>query len=150
MMGSARVKVLFLCTDNSCRSQMAEGWARALLGDSVEPHSAGVEPGVLDPRAVHVMAEAGVDISAQRPKHVGELDGVRFDCVVTLCDDARERCPLLPGAGRVLHRSFEDPPVLAAGAASEGEALAHYRRVRDQVRDFVEGLPELLAGQGVI
>ena len=134
------IRVLFLCTGNSCRSQMAEGWARHLKADSIEPHSAGIEVHGLDPRAVRVMAEAGVDISRQRSKHVDELKGVAFDCVVTLCGHAHEHCPVFPGRTKVVHVGFDDPPALAAGAASEQEALAPYRRVRDEIRRFVEQL----------
>ena len=140
------MKILFLCAGNSCRSQMAEGWARRLKPGVVEPYSAGVEPRGVDPRAVGVMAEAGVDISGQRSKHVRELGGVEPDCVVTLCGAARERCPAFPGPTRIVHRGFDDPPGLAAGARSEEEALAHYRRVRDEIRAFVETLPEALGG----
>ncbi len=142
-----RLRVLFLCTGNSCRSQMAEGWARHLKADDVEPSSAGVDPHGLDPRAVQVMREAGVDISGQTSKHVDELDG-EFDYVVTVCDDAREQCPLFPGPTKVVHVGFEDPPRLARDAESEKEALAHYRRVRDEIREFVETLPDVLAGHG--
>ena len=142
-LGSRR-KVLFLCTGNSCRSQMAEAWAQRLKGDVIEPYSAGVRPEALDPRAVKVMAEAGVDISRRRAKHVNEFSDVKFDHVVTVCDHAREHCPLLPGLPEVLHVGFEDPPHLAAGAATEEEALAHYRRARDEIRAFVETLPDAL------
>jgi arsenate reductase len=138
------MNVLFLCTGNSCRSQMAEGWARALRPDRLVPYSAGVAPHPLDPRAVRVMAEAGVDISGQRSKDVSELASVPFDLVVTVCDHARESCPVFPGRARRVHRGFEDPPRLAAGASSEEEALGHYRRVRDEIRRFVEALPESL------
>ncbi len=142
---AATRKLLFLCTGNSCRSQMAEGWARALLGDRIEVHSAGTAPGRLDPRAVRVMAEAGVDIAGQRSKHLDELADVGFDAVITVCDSAERGCPVYPGTVRRLHAGFDDPPRLAAGAASEEEALAPYRRVRDQIREFVEALPgELL------
>jgi len=134
-------KVLFLCTGNSCRSQMAEGWARALHGGRIEPFSAGIAAKELDPRAVRVMGEAGVDISGQGSKHLDELAEVPFDLVVTVCDHARESCPVFPGAPRVLHRSFDDPPHLARDARSEEEALRHYRRVRDEIRAFVEALP---------
>jgi arsenate reductase len=121
---------------------MAEGWARHLKGDVIEPYSAGIEARGLNPRAVKVMAEAGVDISEHRSKHVDELKGVEFDCVVTLCDDAGEHCPLFPGKKRVVHAGFDDPPKLASDAKSEEEALSHYRRVRDEIKDFVRGLPE--------
>lgn len=139
-------KVLFLCTGNSCRSQMAEGWARALRGDVIEPYSAGIETHGLNPRAVQVMAEAGVDISGQRCKHVDELAGVEFDYVVTVCDHANETCPIFPGGARRVHAGFDDPPTLARNAASEEEVLSHYRRVRDEIRAFVEGMPDNLVG----
>lgn len=139
-----KLKVLFLCTGNSCRSQMAEGWARHLKSDVLEAHSAGIEVHGLNPRAVQVMAEAGVDISHQRSKHVDEVRDIPFDYVVTVCDQAREHCPLFPGRAKVIHMGFDDPPRLAAGARSEEEALAHYRRVRDEIRAFVESLPESL------
>ena len=139
-----KVKVLFLCTGNSCRSQMAEGWARHLKGSEIEAHSAGIDPHGLDLRAVLVMAEAGVDISAQHSKHISELCDVELDYVVTLCGNAAERCPVFPAATRVVHVGFDDPPELAAGAGSEEGALSHYRRVRDQIRAFVERLPQCL------
>ena len=141
---TAPLKVLFLCTGNSCRSQMAEGWARTLRGDRIEAHSAGVETHGLNPRAVKVMAEVGVDISAHHSKHADELPHVPFDYVVTVCDQARENCPVFPGGARRLHVAFDDPPRLARDAATEEEALGHYRRVRDEIRDFVETLPESL------
>jgi len=143
-----KLKVLFLCTGNSCRSQMAEGWARHLKADVLEPYSAGVEVHGLNPYAVRVMAEVGVDISGQRSKHVDELRGIDFDYVVTVCSDARERCPVFPGAGQVRHVPFDDPPRLAARAKSEEEALQYYRRVRDEIRRFVESLPEALRRAG--
>jgi arsenate reductase len=139
-----RLTVLFLCTGNSCRSQMAEGWARALLGGAIEPYSAGIAPGGLNAKAVQVMGEAGVDIASQRSKHVDELKGTRFDAVVTVCDRAHESCPVFPGAARMIHRGFDDPPLLARDAATEEEALAVYRRVRDEIREFVLGLPAIL------
>jgi len=136
------MKILFLCTGNSCRSQMAEGWARALKGGVVEAWSAGRETHGLNPLAVKVMAEAGVDISRQVSKTVDELAGVDFDVVVTVCDSVSEECPVFPGRARVVHRGFDDPPKLAEGARSEEEELRHYRRVRDEIRRFVETLPE--------
>jgi arsenate reductase len=137
-----KLRVLFLCTGNSCRSQMAEGWARRLKGNVIEPYSAGIEPRGHDPRAVQVMAEAGVDISGHRSKHVDELKDISFDCVVTVCDQARESCPLFPGTTKVIHVGFDDPPRLAQNSKDEQEALGHYRRVRDEIRKLVEGLPE--------
>ena len=142
-----KMKILFLCTGNSCRSQMAEGWARHLKGGLIEPYSAGIVAHGLNPDAVRVMAEVGVDISGQRSKTVGELGGAAFDCVVTVCDNAREHCPVFPGKSRRMHIGFDDPPRLAAGAITEEERLAAYRRVRDEIRAFVETLPAALDQQ---
>ncbi|NLF19460.1 MAG: arsenate reductase ArsC [Lentisphaerae bacterium] len=139
------MRILFLCTGNSCRSQMAEGWARHLKGDVVEAWSAGIETHGLNPHAVRVMAEAGVDISGQRSKTVDDVAGIAFDVVITVCDHAHESCPLFPGGTRVVHHAFEDPPRLARSARTAAEALEHYRRVRDEIRAFVEGLPENLS-----
>jgi len=139
------LKILFLCTGNSCRSQMAEAWARKLHPQYFDAYSAGTTPGRLDPRAVHVMAEAGVDISAHQAKALVDLGEVEFDWVVTVCDSALESCPVLPGNTGQIHASFEDPPRLAANATSEEAALAPYRRVRDEIRDYVDQLPTLLA-----
>ncbi len=141
-------RILFLCTGNSCRSQMAEGWARALKSDVVETVSAGVETKGVDPRAVAVMAEAGVDISGQRSKLVDEFLEDPPDWVVTLCGHARETCPMFPGRVNRMHAGFDDPPALAREAANDGEALEHYRRVRDEIRAFVEGLPGNLQAGG--
>jgi arsenate reductase (thioredoxin) len=140
----SKLKILFLCTGNSCRSQIAEGWARHLRGEVIEPYSAGIETHQLDPRAVQVMAEAGVDISRQRSKHVDELRDVPFDYVVTVCGHANEHCPVFPCRTTVLHVGFDDPPRLVRNATTEEEALGHYRRVRDQIRVFVESLPAVL------
>lgn len=134
------MRVLFLCTGNSCRSQMAEGWGKKLLAGRAEVFSAGSKPGSVDPRAIKVMAEAGVDISGHRSKHSDEFKGQAFDLVVTVCDKARESCPLWLGPARKLHHSFEDPPHLAKEARTEEEALGHYRRVRDEIKAFIEGL----------
>ncbi|MHB0956247.1 MAG: arsenate reductase ArsC [Pirellulaceae bacterium] len=139
------VKILFLCTGNSCRSQMAEGWARHLKGHLLEPYSAGVKTHGLNLRAVKVMAEAGVDISGHWSKHLDELRSIEFDHVITVCGNAHESCPVFPGKTRVTHVGFDDPPRLAEGAVSEEDALQHYRRVRDEIRTFVETLPESLA-----
>ncbi len=139
-----KLKLLFLCTGNSCRSQMAEGWARQLKGDLIESYSAGIEARGLDPRAVKAMAEVGVDISGQRSKPVREVMGIDFDYVITVCGHARESCPIFPGKAKIVHHGFDDPPQLAAGARTEEEALTHYRRVRDEIRAYVETLPESL------
>jgi arsenate reductase len=138
-----RPKVLFLCTGNSCRSQMAEGWAKHLIGDSIESFSAGIETHGMNPNAIKVMSEAGVDITNQRSKHVKELDGIVFDFVITVCGHADEHCPVFPAKTKTIHHGFDDPPKLAKTAATEEEALSHYRRVRDEIRDFVKTLPEV-------
>jgi arsenate reductase (thioredoxin) len=139
-----KLKILFLCTGNSCRSQMAEGWARHLKADGIEPYSAGIEPHGLDRRAVQVMAETGVDISGHYSKHLDELKDIPFDFVITVCDHAHEHCPIFPGKTKRVHVGFDDPPRLAKNARSEDEAIMHYRRVRDEIRDFVLGLREIL------
>jgi arsenate reductase (thioredoxin) len=139
------LKILFLCTGNSCRSQMAEGWARRLKGDVIEPYSAGIEAHGLNPHAVTVMAEAGVDISAQRSKRVDQLRPTEFDYVVTVCSEADQGCPLFPGGTKTIHVGFDDPPALAVGATIKQRRLVPYRRVRDEIRAFVETLPESLA-----
>ena len=140
-----KLRILFLCTGNSCRSQMAEGWARYLKADCIDPYSAGIEPHVLDPRAVKVMAEAGVDISSHRSKHLDEVRDINFDYVITVCDDAHEHCPVFPGKTRMMHVGFDDPPSLAKKVKTEKEALDYYRRVRDQIKEFIKELPDILA-----
>lgn len=145
-----KLKILFLCTGNSCRSQMAEGWAHHLKGDRIEPYSAGIETHGMNPRAVQVMREAGVDISGQYSKHLDDVLDVGFDFVVTVCGNAHETCPVFPGEAKVVHVGFDDPPRLAKNAANDEEAWAHYRRVRDQIRDFVETLPESLTDRPVV
>ncbi len=123
---------------------MAEGWTRRLKSDVIEPYSAGIETHGLNPNAVKVMAEAGVDISGQRSKHVKDLPDIEFDYVIILCDHAAEHCPFFPGKARILHFRFDDPPKLAQNAKTEQEALNCYRRVRDEIRAFVERLPVFL------
>lgn len=143
-MGS-RLKVLFLCTGNSCRSQMAEGWTHALKADAIEAYSAGVEPHGMNPRAIAAMAEAGVDITSQHSKHVDTLHEIRFDYVITVCGHAHETCPAFLGNAKVVHVGFDDPPALAKSAITEKEAMSHYRRVRDEIRAFIETLPQWFA-----
>jgi ACR3 family arsenite transporter len=145
-----KLKVLFLCTGNSCRSQMAEGWARHLHGERLEPYSAGARPSRVDPRAIAVMRESGVDMSAQRSKHLDEVLDVGVTWVVTVCNEANESCPVFPGDVHRVHVDFDDPPRLAAEAKTEEEALAHYRRVRNEIRAFVESLPRRLEAGGTI
>ncbi|MBN2282353.1 MAG: arsenate reductase ArsC [Deltaproteobacteria bacterium] len=139
-----KVRILFLCTGNSCRSQMAEGWTRHLKNDSIEAYSAGIEKHGLNQRAVKVMAEAGVDISNHKSKIVADLPTMHFDYVVTLCGHAHESCPFFPGTAKIIHVGFDDPASLAADVRTEEEALVHYRRVRDEIKAFVETLPEAL------
>jgi arsenate reductase len=142
-----KLKILFLCTGNSCRSQMAEGWARELAADRVEAFSAGIEKHGLNPLAVKAMAEAGVDIGDRDSKTVDELPETAFDYVITLCGHANETCPFFPGNVKRVHAGFDDPPALAKDAGSEEEAMVHYRRVRDEIRRFVMALPENLKEQ---
>ena len=137
----SKLKVLFLCTGNSCRSQMAEGWARRLKGDVIEPYSAGIEKHGINPHAVKVMAEAGVDISKQYSKTPADLGPVQFDYVVTVCGDANEQCPIFPGKAKVVHVGFDDPPKRTRHLPDGEEKLSVYRRVRDEIRKFVESLP---------
>jgi arsenate reductase (thioredoxin) len=144
-----RLKVLFLCTGNSCRSQMAEGWARHLKGDVIEAFSAGTEKHGMNPHALKVMAEAGVDISKQHSKTLAELGPVQFDCVVTVCGHAHESCPMFPGQTRIVHVGFQDPPKLTKDMPDGEAKLAVYRRVRDEMRAFIERMPETLEGGGV-
>ena len=139
-----KLQVLFLCTGNSCRSQMAEGLCRHILGDDVEPFSAGIETHGLNPLAVKVMAEIGIDISGHNSKKVADLGDRPLDVVVTVCGHADETCPIFPGTTRVVHKGFDDPPKLAIDARTEEEALVHYRRVRDEIRDWIASGPDAL------
>jgi arsenate reductase len=123
---------------------MAEGWVRHLRKDVLHAASAGVDPKGVDPMAVKVMAEAGVNISDQKSKGIDALKDVRFDYVVTLCDRAKESCPFFPGETKQIHKSFDDPPSLSSGLKDEEEIMGPYRRVRDEIRAFVEGMPEVL------
>lgn len=143
-------KVLFLCTGNTCRSQMAEGFVRGLYPNLIEARSAGIDPGTIDAKAVHVMAEIGFDISGQRSKSIESLGDLAFDLVITLCDHANETCPFFPGSVRRLHQGFEDPPKLAANETDEEKVLCMYRRVRDEIRSFVERLPGILQEHGMM
>ncbi len=141
-----KLKILFLCTGNSCRSQMAEGWTRKLKKDRIKAFSAGVEIHGLNPHAVSVMAEAGVDISGQRSKHVNEFKGKDLDMIITVCDHAGSSCPYFPASCKQIHAGFSDPPAMAREVAEKGgdEAaqLDCYRKVRDEIKAFVETLPD--------
>lgn len=136
-----KLSILFLCTGNSCRSQMAEGWVKKLKSDSIEAFSAGVNPSRLNSRAIQVMAEAGVDISENLPKHIDELCGIDFDYVITLCDNARESCPVFGGKAKLIHKPFADPTVLMG---AEEVIMNAFRKIRDEIRDFVLTLPDSL------
>ena len=137
-------KILFLCTGNACRSQIAEGWARHLKSGVIEAYSAGISPAGVSSRAITVMAEAGVDISTQISKHVDTLKEVDFDYVVTVCDNAREQCPVFPSRTKNIHKSFEDPALMVG---SEDEIMAAFRKLRDDMRAFVETMPESLENE---
>ena len=143
-----KIKVLFLCTGNSCRSQIAEAWTRYLKSEQIDAYSAGIETHGLNPNAVKVMAEVGVDISNHRSQHIDEFRDVSLDVVVTVCAHAHENCPVFPGHAKVIHVGFDDPPQMAKSLAEKGasaeEQLDCYRRVRDEIRTFVETLPEAL------
>jgi len=141
--------ILYLCTGNSCRSQMAEGWTRTLHPDRYVAYSAGIEAHGLNARAVQVMQEAGIDISEQASQQIDELGDVHFDVVITVCGNADQRCPQLSGEHRRMHVPFDDPPALARDATDQQTELAPYRRVRDEIREFVARLPEQLARQPV-
>jgi arsenate reductase len=136
-----KIKVLFLCTGNSCRSQIAEGWARHLKSNVIDAYSAGIRPIGVSSRAVKTMAEVGVDISTHKSRHVDEFSGIDFDYVVTLCDNAAENCPVFSGKAKVLHEPFDDP-YFASG--SEGQIMATFRKVRDEIKTFIETMPQSL------
>ena len=141
-----KLTILFLCTGNSCRSQMAEGWTRKLKKDLIQVYSAGVETHGLNPNAVKVMAEAGVDISGQQSKPVSQFMDTDLDAVITVCGHAHETCPYFPPRCRIIHAGFDDPPKMAAELASQGETeerqLDCYRKIRDEIRAFVEKMPD--------
>lgn len=141
---SKPLRILFLCTGNSCRSQMAEAWARHLKPGVIEPYSAGIDPKGIDSLAVAAMAEVGIDLSGRHSKHVNELKNIVFDYVITVCGHADEHCPAFPGATRKVHVGFDDPPQLAKNAATREEKLGHYRRIRDEIKTFIQGLPQTL------
>lgn len=139
-----RKKVLFLCTGNSCRSQMAEGWLRHLFPDRFTAFSAGISRHGMNKYAIQVMKEIGVDISTHHSKMLSELEDLNFDLVVTVCSNAHESCPLFPGKARVVHVPFDDPPSLAAGLTDEEAILAPYRRVRDEIGDYIKSIEKLM------
>ena len=139
-----KIKILFLCTGNSCRSQMAEGFTQHLLKDKIDAYSAGINPKGIDPKATKVMAEVGIDISSQQSKSTNDLKDKEFDFVITLCDNAQKTCPTFPAKTSLFHMGFDDPPKLAENSKNEQEALEYYRCVRDEIKVFVEKLPDIL------
>ena len=140
-----KIKVLFLCTGNACRSQIAEGWARHLKGDVMEVFSAGVSPATVSRKAIETMAEVGIDISGHRSKHVDEFEGIDFDYVVTVCDNARQQCPVFSGPAKMVHRTFEDPLFMDGTKKEINSAM---RKLRDEMRTFIEAMPESLEREG--
>ena len=142
-----KLKILFLCTGNSCRSQMAEGWTKYLKGNLIDAYSAGIETHGLNPHAVTVMTEAGVDISTRKSKLLDELKHNNFDYVITLCSHAHEKCPWFPGKAKIIHAGFDDPPKMAKLFNNPKQKLDCYRKIRDEIRDFVINLPENLTKQ---
>ncbi len=136
-----KIRILFLCTGNSCRSQMAQGWAGHLKGDVIKAYSAGIRPIGVSSRAIKVMAEAGVDISMHSSNHIDEFKGIDFDYVVILCDNAAESCPVFGGKARVIHKPFNDP-YFASG--SQEEIMTVFRKVRDDIKTFIETMPRSL------
>jgi len=145
---SEKISLLYLCTGNSCRSQMAEGWTHALKSAEIEVYSAGIETHGLNPNAVKVMAEAGVDITGQKSQHIDEFKDTKIDYVITVCNHAHETCPWFPADCKVIHVGFDDPPKLSPADASEEVKLDGFRRVRDEIKAFVETLPEFLLKEG--
>jgi arsenate reductase len=135
--------ILFLCTGNSCRSQMAEGWCRHYRGDEFEVFSAGTKKHGMNQRAIKVMEEIGINISSHYSKSVDELPEIKFDYVITVCDAAKEHCPYFPG-GKVIHVGFQDPPALTKNMDNEEEILNIYRRVRDEIEISIKILKDLL------
>jgi arsenate reductase len=136
-----KIKVLFICTGNSCRSQMAEGWTRHLKGDTIDAYSAGLLPGSVNTRAIKVMKEVGVDISKQTSKHIDELTDLNFDYVVTVCDYARQQCPTFGEKVRTIHKSIEDPSFLEG---TEEEIMAAFRKTRGEIKKFIIDFTNIL------
>jgi arsenate reductase len=144
MCDAKKMKILFLCTGNSCRSQMAEGWGKNLKGDTIDFYSAGVETHGLNPYAIKAMAEVSVDITTQKSQHIDEFKNIELDVVITVCDSASKSCPVFDGKTKVVHVPFDDPPKLAAELEDEEQKLNCYRKVRDKIKEFVQNLPENL------
>jgi arsenate reductase len=148
-MSTDKKKVLFLCTGNSCRSQMAEGWAKSLHGQTIDAYSAGTSPHSVNPLAIMAMAEVGIDISGHESKQLNSLNHVQFDLVITVCDNAARSCSIAPKGVRVVHVPFQDPPQLAKDTESDKDALQHYRRVRDEIKHVISKLPSFFTTENM-
>jgi arsenate reductase len=144
MQNKTKLNIMFLCTGNACRSQIAEGWATHLKSDTIEAFSAGIKPIGVSKRAIRIMAEAGIDISKNTSNHIDDFDGIDFDYVITLCDNARQNCPVFPRNAKVVHHPFEDP-YFAAG--SDEQVMSVFRKVRDQIKEYILTLPESLENE---
>lgn len=140
--GGSKLKILFLCTGNSVRSQIAEGWARQLKGDIIEPYSAGIKAYGVNPYAIKVMQEVGVDISTQRSKLVEEIKDIEFDYVITVCSNANESCPVFPSETWIVHVGFDDPSKVTG---TDEEILEAFRKLRDEIKGFIEKLPDFFS-----
>ena len=148
-MTTDKKKVLFLCTGNSCRSQMAEGWAKSMHGQTIDAYSAGTSPHSVNPLAIKAMAEVGINISEHESKHLNSLNHLQFDLVITVCDNAASSCPIPPKGASVVHAPFDDPPQLAKDAKNEEDALERYRRVRDEIKHFISKLPSFFSPENM-
>ncbi len=139
-----KIKVLFLCTGNSCRSQMAEGWAKSLSLSNVEFYSAGIEAHGLNPNAIEVMKESGIDISHHHSQRLSEFENVDFDYVYAVCDNASRNCPSFSGYTKTIFHQFDDPPKLARELEDQTSVMNCYRQVRDQIKHWIQELPQTL------
>lgn len=135
-----KIKILFLCTGNSCRSQMAEGFGKNFFADKFDIYSAGIEKHGMNPRAMKVMSEKGIELTHHWSKTLSDLGTIAFDYVFTVCGHANENCPVFLGQAKVIHVGFDDPPKLAIGLSDEEKILDQYRRVRDEIETFIKNL----------
>ena len=144
MLKSKKIKLLFLCTGNSCRSQMAEAWTRHLKNDTIEVYSAGVAPSGLDKNAVKVMAEKNIDISNHKSKNIHDYTDIDFDYIITVCGHAHETCPVVFSKSKIIHKGFDDPPQMAQKLTDKEKKLNCYRKIRDEIYEYVKTLPDAL------
>jgi arsenate reductase len=140
----SKLNILFLCTGNSCRSQMAEGWCHHFHNQRYNSYSAGIETHGLNPWALKVMEEQGLDISHHQSQTLEDLGDIKFDYVFTVCGHAHEHCPIFQGQAKIIHMGFDDPPKLAAGLTEESEILPIYRRVRDHIKESISNLEKTI------